>query len=608
MPILPAESSPTDQSDGQWRQQWRLLWDAPQVALLKTTASNQISAANQAATVLLQTSAEQLDDVLFEEQFQLLEPKTGWTDAEGSNATGLHVALHDRSAQCFRLSLLGQLSSGGKLWLLEADAPPSLQTQLFSLFEQLNSMVCLLNADRKLIFSNQAFDDHFNALSKTDLTDLLDADPFFSNQPGNLDLTSLQTGFCWDWHDYKSKRHFQVCDLPFDLPGAPRQLLLVAKNISEQKHFQLALQDSEAEQRFLAQQFETLFKAIPDALLLIDQDLRIVWSNPGARTLLGGEETSLDGCDYDELFEQRFHTGSDCVVRDCFASCVASDGEILTLDGRNIVLRAFPIIADDGVVKRVILIAADNSRRFQQRVNAMRTGQLAAIGELAAGVAHEINNPINGIMNYAQILVNKGSGVDPSLDIPQRILVESERVAEIVRRLLDFCRRKEERPVPHDIFEVINNILILSVAQMRTEGIQLENRIPKKLPPVRIRQQQIEQVLLNLLNNARFSLNQKYRGHHQEKMIEIDAELTSPEFVRLVITDHGNGIPRHLLKKVFTPFFTTKPEGQGTGLGLNICWQIIREHKGVMDIDSLPGEWTRVIVDLPTVDNETARD
>jgi diguanylate cyclase (GGDEF)-like protein len=251
---------------------------------------------------------------------------------------------------------------------------------------------------------------------------------------------------------------------------------------------------------------------------------------------------------------------------------------------------------------------ADVQMRQQQK--------LESIGTLAGGVAHEINNPINGIMNYAQLIRDTLAGKDEAADeFAGEIIHEAGRVATIVRNLLAFARKDgQEDRATTSVREIVRATLTLINTVMGHDQIMLDVDIPDDLPSVRCSSQQIQQVLTNLLTNARDALNEKYDGHHQDKRISIRAcrvereplsagEAHVPDgtssAVRVTVEDHGPGIPPHVQERMFEPFYTTKPEGVGTGLGLSISQGIVRDHGGTLVVETEPGNWTRFSFDLP---------
>ncbi|PNU19673.1 hypothetical protein C2E25_11250 [Geothermobacter hydrogeniphilus] len=391
----------------------------------------------------------------------------------------------------------------------------------------------------------------------------------------------------------------------FDREGKATALA-VARDIRERREAEQALRQSEKEHRLLAQQLRTLFDGIPDSLVLYDEQMRILWANRGAAELLRCSEQDLVGqCCHQVLYDRRQSCG-DCAVARALASGQLEMGQWERAEGRLLEVRAFPVVNDQGAVIRVIELAQDVTEKLRAQRETIRTGQLVAIGELAAGVAHEINNPINGIINYAQILANHAERGGDSPDLPNRIIKEGNRIAAIVSSLLNFSRSKKEEIMPVPLHEMVNDALTLMKTLLRKDGIEVDVRLPPDLPPVAGRYQQLEQVLINLLSNARHALNSRYDGHHEEKRLEISALEHDSGMVRIMVWDHGVGIPEPLVERILNPFFTTKPAGEGTGLGLSISHGIIREHGGRIDFESKEGEYTRVLIDLPVYSRKDA--
>jgi PAS domain S-box-containing protein len=247
-------------------------------------------------------------------------------------------------------------------------------------------------------------------------------------------------------------------------------------------------------------------------------------------------------------------------------------------------------------------IDRDITERKNMESLALRTRHLAAIGELAAGMAHEINNPINGIINYAQILEDDASASGGDPEIPRRIIKEGDRIADIVKNLLFFSRQSNAEKQPVSIHRVLEDSLALFAAQFRKEEIHASVDIPDDIPPVMANRQQIQQVFMNILANSRHALLGKPNGFSPKRQVEIKARRPESKGVKMVALsffDNGTGIAPELLERIFDPFFTTKPAGEGTGLGLSISYGIVKDHGGNLIIESEPGEYTRVKVNLP---------
>lgn len=283
-------------------------------------------------------------------------------------------------------------------------------------------------------------------------------------------------------------------------------------------------------------------------------------------------------------------------------------------DGQEFIIHTVktPIRDENGDVVGILGIFGDitekvvlQKEKIALQMEAVRSRHLASLGELAAGVAHEINNPITGIINCAQMLFNKSSKESKERDIANRIIKEGNRIAQIVGSLLSFARSGTEEIGEKSIInvgEILNETLILTEAQLQKDSIKTKLTIPEKLLVIFAQPYQIQQVFLNIISNARYALNEKYEGAHENKILEISIEqivMNNCPYVKITFLDHGIGIPSGILDKVMDPFFTTKPRKVGTGLGLSISHSIIKENGGELMINSVEGKFTKVSIILP---------
>ncbi len=242
--------------------------------------------------------------------------------------------------------------------------------------------------------------------------------------------------------------------------------------------------------------------------------------------------------------------------------------------------------------------------RIEMEMQLRQKQKLESIGTLAGGVAHEINNPVNGIINYAQLILEDPSSSEQAMDFSREIIHEGQRVTEIVKNLLSFARQEKQTHSPALISDIIKHTVSLIHTVMRHDQITLEVEIPEDLPIIKCRSQQIQQVLMNLLTNARDALNERYKDYDEDKKIMIRCALFYREkrrWIMIVVEDHGAGIPENIREKIFDPFFTTKPRDIGTGLGLSISHGIVKDHHGELYFELNPG-FTKAVLELP-VDN-----
>ncbi len=273
-----------------------------------------------------------------------------------------------------------------------------------------------------------------------------------------------------------------------------------------------------------------------------------------------------------------------------------------------------------------LITAEQNLKDVQQQL--MIQEKLASVGMLAAGIAHEIKNPLNFINNFADMTVElldelKEELAKPLQDVDEetkqavnstiddivinckKINEHGKRAESIIKNMLIQARTSEVEKAPLDVNALLEEYLNLAYHGMRAQNnkmnVKIEKHLDKNIKPIMADQQSIGRVFLNIINNGLYAANEKAEQLDSSFMptITIASEQNEKQVI-IKIRDNGNGIPENLRKKIFEPFFTTKPAGQGTGLGLPICYDIVvDEHSGSLDVVSTPGEFTEFIIVLP---------
>ncbi len=370
------------------------------------------------------------------------------------------------------------------------------------------------------------------------------------------------------------------------------------KTIKERRQVEKALLESETK-------LSGILNSLTDFVIVIDRDLKIVWANVVTTTFFGADPV---GEKYHDVFHPQNPTHTINWIEKCFeAGCGVEDEiECTSAEGVRVDLWYTAAVATrskDGETKTLIAVYRDVTEKKQLRAEAVRSGQLASIGELAAGVAHEINNPINGIINCAQLLIDESKEDSKQTEIFQRIIKAGGRVAMIVRNLLSFARDTKDEPQRITVSNLLSDCLDLTEVQIRKDGIDLSVNISDTLPEVRVRSHHMQQVILNIISNSRYALNNNTNPDAiKNKRIEIKGELIDiniKAYVRLSFFDNGIGIPADIIDRICDPFFSSKPPGEGTGLGLSISHSIIKDHGGRLNFDSVEGAYTNIIIDLP---------
>jgi len=235
--------------------------------------------------------------------------------------------------------------------------------------------------------------------------------------------------------------------------------------------------------------------------------------------------------------------------------------------------------------------AEEREKQLQKELNL--ASRLASVGKLAAGVAHEINNPLTGVLAFSERLLRKSTDKKVSRDL-KRIHSEARRTARVVERLLTFARRREPKKENSDVNRILRGALELRAYELKTSNIEVETDLAPGLPRIMVDPYQIQEVFLNLIMNAEQAMTEADRGG---KLSIKTREMKS--CIRISFTDDGPGISAEHLDRVFDPFFTTRGKDGGTGLGLSVCHGIVERHDGRIYAKSKPGKGATFVVELP---------
>lgn len=340
--------------------------------------------------------------------------------------------------------------------------------------------------------------------------------------------------------------------------------------------------------------FRTLFRAAPDAVLTVLQSTgRIREANDAVRELTGVDPARLVGRPLDELVvpEDR--------ARLAAALASAFDGPPARLEVR-LLREGGPARLASLAASRVaeaeppalLLVGRDISGEREMRARLLETERLAAVGELVAGVAHEVNNPLSSISAFAQLLLRDSTLTAAQRDSLDVIKSETMRASQVVKDLLAFARRSEPRREAVDLNQLVERTVRLRGYQLDTSRVRVETALAADLPLVMGDARQLQQVVLNLVTNAIQAMAASGGGALRL------ATVVDGDEVRLEVADTGPGIPDEIRARIFEPFFTTKKEGEGTGLGLSVSYGIVAAHGGRIDVAHSSPQGTTFAVTL----------
>src|SRR5436305_3737723 len=240
-----------------------------------------------------------------------------------------------------------------------------------------------------------------------------------------------------------------------------------------------------------------------------------------------------------------------------------------------------------------VLVFEDQTDRRRLQEQLIQSEKMSAIGQLIAGVAHDLNNPLASVVGFSDFLAE--AGVPASLEEPLQVIrQEAERAATIVKNLLSFARTQEGERVRQPIQPLLDSTLVLLTNPPMTHKVEATMDVEPGLPEVEVDANQIKQVFVNLINNA----CQAIASDAPSGRIWISAK-RAQDVIAVSVTDSGPGMTEELAARVFEPFFTTKREGEGTGLGLSLCQGSMKEHGGHIALDTRPGGGATFTLELP---------
>ena len=333
--------------------------------------------------------------------------------------------------------------------------------------------------------------------------------------------------------------------------------------------------------------WERMVDAVPYALCLVDPNGRARRANRAFADLVHAPTTAIAGRPWLALVPPAWGEGLAAVL-----AAPGSGSEVqLRAGARTFAVSAYPIGPVPG---DAVLVFEDQTDRRRLLDQLIQSEKMSAIGQLIAGVAHDLNNPLASVIGFADFLL-EGQDVPPPLVEPIRVIQqEAERAASIVRNLLNFARKQDHARRPTALEPLLNATLTLLRTQMVSRRVDLLLDLEDGLPTIDADAGQVQQVFVNLINNAAYAIESVSRAGR----VVIRARRWR-DGVAVEVSDDGRGMAPDVAAQVFEPFFTTKPEGQGTGLGLSICQGIVKEHGGHIVLSTAPGQGARFTVELP---------
>ena len=364
---------------------------------------------------------------------------------------------------------------------------------------------------------------------------------------------------------------------------------------------------------------EDVLRSVPSGIITIDKDLEITSFNSSAEKILEMPALCLHG------FENQKSPSESCLsphvdeILEFLKACVKNnivmtnrqiDQTSVKTDQESskvIELNTSPLKNVDEETVGAIAVIRDITQKKRMEAEMIRVDRLASLGELSAGMAHEIRNPLAGMKTATQILARRVSGSSEEVLI-QGILHEIDRLNKIVTDLLNFSRPKNPLPASVDLSDVIIRSIALVWKKMKQSNVAMVKTVDQDLPRVFVDKEQIEQVFLNLLLNSinampgggTLNITIKLRQAVIDKNVQLHSPSKMEQHIEVIFQDTGHGIKKEIISKIFNPFFTTNPGG--TGLGLSIVQKLLEKNRAEINIESRKQEGTRVTLLFPIME------
>ena len=390
--------------------------------------------------------------------------------------------------------------------------------------------------------------------------------------------------------------------------GQVNGLFGIAHDITDRIRAEVLLKNQEEEYRRLSQEYKTLLDNVPDVIVHLTNDYRILWVNRAARQMfkLAEDSRSYQGRHCHEVFWSRPEQCADCPIVRCASTECNEIGFLSPAhNGQEFEIRAIPMRNQAGEIGSIIEIARDITAHRKLEEQFRQAQKMESIGTLAGGIAHDFNNILSAILGYGDLALEDMAEDHPARKSVQTMIEAGMRASHLTKDLLLFSRKQVSQKEAVDINQIIGRIEKF-IRRIIGEDILCQTHLAKESLVIHADSHQMDQVLMNFATNARdampgggvFSITTE-RIRIDQDFIDLHGFGIPGPYARITVADTGKGMNPQTVAKIFDPFFTTKEMGKGTGLGLAVVYGIIKQHQGHIEVTSTPGKCTVLTVYLP---------
>jgi histidine kinase len=353
--------------------------------------------------------------------------------------------------------------------------------------------------------------------------------------------------------------------------------------------------------------YHEIFNSIPTPVFVLDaESLEIRDCNDAVRAVYGYDKSEILQRCFVEFFPQEEQPR---YVAKVMRSSVIHQARQIHKDGRTLFVDMWISPAEYPGRKALLVTTSDITKRLEAEQQLIQASKMATLGEMATGVAHELNQPLAVIKTASRFFIKKVKNNEPIQASVMSTMAEEidshvDRASRIINHMREFGRKTDRKLDSISINAVLRKTSEIFSQQLKARGIEVVWDLEDSLPPVHADANRLEQVFINLLINARDAIEEKVSAHpllKGEKKIFLISR-RQERMVQVEVRDSGKGIPSSVIEKIFEPFFTTKEVGKGTGLGLSISYQIVQDFNGTIRAQSREGEGAAFIISFPAVE------
>ncbi len=351
--------------------------------------------------------------------------------------------------------------------------------------------------------------------------------------------------------------------------------------------------------------YATVIDSVGDGVIVVGSNGRITLCNPAAEAITGFSQRQAQGAEFKKLFALET-TLIEMLAKTMRTGITISDHENVVVRSTGkitpVAVTCYPLVEGSGENIGAILTLKDITYIRELEAAVRQADRLSTLGTLAAGLAHEVKNPLGGIKGAAQLLEREFAPGSEMLDYTKVMIRETERIDHIIRELLELASPRALKLAPVNLHRVLGDILLLQKQAVADQEIAIIQHFDPSIPDIMADEEMLTRLFLNLIRNAIDAMGNDGRLTVTSRVLS-DYRMTqnrrNSRMVAIEVCDDGPGIPQADLENIWTPFFSTK--STGTGLGLTICHKIVSEHRGMIKAESDPGHGTKFTVLLPLV-------